>query len=98
MRELDYDSIGPFDVTIAGDVLEHMSKEDAVDVVGKILNVSTYLFISIPIIHYPQDEVNGNPYEAHVKDDWSHDEMMETFPQIIKHRAGRRVGVYMLTK
>ena len=30
--------------------------------------------------------------------DFNREEMMETFPQIIKHRAGRRVGVYMLTK
>lgn len=98
VRKLNYSEIGKFDVTIAGDVLEHMTKEDAIDVVKNILEVSTYLFISIPIIHYPQGESHGNPYEAHIKDDWSHDEMMKTFPQIVKHNAGRRVGVYMLTK
>jgi len=98
VRELYYNNIGPFDVAVAGDVLEHMSKEDAVSVVNKVLDIATYLFISIPIIHYPQEESHGNPYEAHVKDDWDHDEMMETFPQIVKHSAGRRVGVYMLTK
>jgi hypothetical protein len=98
VRELDYDSIGPFDVAVAGDVLEHMTKEDAVKVVDNILNVATFLFISIPIIHYPQEAVHGNPYEEHIKDDWSHAEMMNTFPQIVKHHAGRRVGVYMLTK
>ena len=27
---------------------------------------------------------HGNPYEAHVKDDWSDAEMLETFPQIVK--------------
>ena len=98
VRKIDYDSIGPFDVAIAGDVLEHMTKEDAMQVVNNVLDVSTYLFISIPIIHYPQEEAHGNPYEAHVKDDWSHGEMMSTFPQIVKSHAGRRVGVYMLTK
>ncbi len=98
IRKIDYSNIGPFDVAIAGDVLEHMSKEDAVNVVDSVLKISNYLFISIPIIHYPQAEAHGNPYEAHVKDDWSHSEMMDTFPQIIEHHAGRRVGVYMLTK
>jgi len=98
VRKINYSAIGPFDVAVAGDVMEHMSKEDAIDVVKNILDISSYLFISIPIIHYPQGEAHGNPYEAHVKDDWSHREMMETFPQIIKHNAGRRVGVYMLTK
>jgi len=96
VRKLNYSQIGNFDVAIAGDVLEHMSKEDAVQVVDKVLSISNYLFISIPIIHYPQEEVHGNPYEAHVKDDWSHTEIMETFPQIVNHKAGRRVGVYML--
>ena len=96
VRKLDYNKLGPFDVAVAGDVLEHMAKEDAVQVVEQILRISTYLFISIPIIHYPQEPVHGNPYEAHIKDDWSHGEMMETFPQIIEHKVGRRVGVYML--
>ncbi len=96
VRKLDYNKLGPFDVAVAGDVLEHMAKEDAVQVVEQILRISTYLFISIPIIHYPQQPVHGNPYEAHIKDDWSHGEMMETFPQIIEHKVGRRVGVYML--
>ncbi len=96
VRKLDYNKLGPFDVAVAGDVLEHMTKEDAVQVVEQILRISTYLFISIPIIHYPQQPVHGNPYEAHIKDDWSHGEMMETFPQIIEHKVGRRVGVYML--
>lgn len=96
VRKLDYNKLGPFDVAVAGDVLEHMTKEDAMQVVEKILRISTYLFISIPIIHYPQEPVHGNPYEAHIKDDWSHGEMMETFPQIIEHKAGRRVGVYKL--
>ena len=96
VRKLDYNKLGPFDVAVAGDVLEHMAKEAAVQVVEQILRISTYLFISIPIIHYPQEPVHGNPYEAHIKDDWSHGEMMETFPQIIEHKVGGRVGVYML--
>ena len=98
IRKIDYSAIGPFDVAVAGDVLEHMSKEDAIDVVKNILEISTYLFISIPIIYYPQGEEHGNPYEKHIKDDWSHGEMLDTFPQIVKHQIGRRVGVYMLSK
>jgi 2-polyprenyl-3-methyl-5-hydroxy-6-metoxy-1,4-benzoquinol methylase len=53
IRKIDYTKIGPFDVAIAGDVLEHMSKDDAIKVVDKVLSVATHLFISIPIIHYP---------------------------------------------
>ena len=95
---MNYSALGLFDVAFAGDVLEHMSKEDAVSVVDKVLKVSKYLMINIPIIHYPQGESHGNPYEEHIKDDWSHGEMLSTFPQIIKSKPSRRVGVYMLTK
>jgi len=98
IRIVNYSALGLFDVAFAGDVLEHMSKEDAVSVVDKVLKVSKYLMINIPIIHYPQGESHGNPYEEHIKDDWSHGEMLSTFPQIIKSKPSRRVGVYMLTK
>lgn len=97
IRTVDYSTLGLFDVAIAGDVLEHMSKEDAVSVVAKVLEVSKYLIINIPIIYYPQGESHDNPYEEHIKDDWSHEEMLSTFPQIRKSNTGRRVGVYLLS-
>lgn len=97
IRKVDYSLLEDFDVTFAGDVLEHITKEDAIIVVDKILKKSKYLIISIPIIHFPQDETHGNPFEAHVKDDWSHEEMLETFPQIVEFNIGKSIGVYILT-
>jgi predicted TPR repeat methyltransferase len=97
IRSIDYKSIGPFDITFAGDVLEHVSKEEAVKIVDDVLSVCPYMIISIPIIHYPQDAYEGNHYEIHVKDDWSHREMMETFPQIKKNWCGEVVGCYLLS-
>jgi hypothetical protein len=67
------------------------------DLVAKLLANSKRVIISIPIVNYPQDEVGGNPFERHVKDDWSHQEMMDTFPQITKHWQGKVIGVYFLT-
>ena len=97
IRLLDYDSFKPIDVTFAGDVLEHITKEEAINVVDKVLSICPRLVISIPIIHYPQDALNGNHYEIHVKDDWSHKEILETFPQIKKHWTGEIVGCYLLS-
>ena len=96
IRLLDYDSLKPIDVAFAGDVLEHVTKEEAINVVDKVLSICPKLVISIPIIHYPQDALNGNHYEIHVKDDWSHKEMLETFPQIKKYWTGEIVGCYLL--
>jgi hypothetical protein len=97
IRLVDYRQFGNIDLVFAGDVLEHMTKEEAVHLVNTLLVNSKRVIISIPIVHYPQDEVEGNPFERHVKDDWSHQEMIDTFPQIKKHWQGKVIGVYLLT-
>lgn len=102
VRTIDWNNLGKYSVAIAGDVLEHMSKEEAIVLVEKILDHCDTLIISIPIIHMPQDDVNGNPFEVHVKDDWSHTEVIETWHHYIKqhYRKGNKskIGVYWLSK
>ncbi len=97
IRLVDYQKFGNIDIVFVGDVLEHMTKEEAVHLIKKLLVNSKRVIVSIPIIHYPQDEVGGNPFERHIKDDWSHQEMIDTFPQITKHWQGKSIGVYFLT-
>lgn len=101
-RTLNWDELGQFDVALAGDVLEHMTKAEAIELVDQILNHCNTLIISIPIIHMPQDAVEGNPFEVHVKDDWSHDEVMATWADYIRrdYRKGKKskLGVYWLSK
>lgn len=94
-RTIDYDQLGKFDLVIAGDILEHMTKEESVELVDNIMRNSTRLLISIPIIHYPQGEEGGNPYERHVKDDWTHTEVMETF-NVSRSWAGNMIGLYLI--
>jgi SAM-dependent methyltransferase len=102
VRKLDYDQLEKFSVAIAGDVLEHMSKYEAINLVNSILDKCETLIISIPIKHYPQDAVNNNPYEVHVKDDWSHDEVVDTWSKnIINYYVkGKKsdIGIYWLKK
>lgn len=102
IKKIDLSILEKFSVAVAGDILEHMSKDDAISVVDNVLNNCDILIISIPIIHMPQDEINGNPFEIHVKDDWSHDEVLHTWKHFIKnfyiknHRS--KIGVYWLAK
>jgi hypothetical protein len=100
-RKIDWRSAGRFDVALAGDVLEHMTKEEAIALVDDILAFCDTLIVSIPIVHYPQGAHEGNPHEEHVKDDWTHDEVVSTWGDLIvqdwHHQAGD-VGVYWLTK
>ena len=104
-RIIDWNILGKFDVIFAGDVLEHMTKLEAENLVTKTLEHATTTIISIPITYMPQDEYEGNPYEKHIKPDWSHEEVMNTWPLNIKKffigkksNGTPRIGVYWLEK
>jgi SAM-dependent methyltransferase len=84
-----------YDLVILGDVLEHMSKEDAVALWDKVSKQAKYAVIAIPIIHHPQEAINDNPYEVHVKEDWSTKEVLETFPGIIDHAEFKVCGAFL---
>lgn len=95
-RFLDWTKLPTFDLVLFGDVLEHMSKTSAQSLVNAALENSRYVIISIPIMHLPQGAIYGNPFEIHVKDDWTHEEVLESFPNIIDSSPGKIVGVYLL--
>lgn len=83
-----------YDLVIFGDILEHMTKEEALAVWEKTAAQADYAVLAIPIIHYHQGAINDNPYEEHVKDDWSHEEVMNTFSHIVDSWQGSVVGAY----
>ena len=102
VRNIDYSKLGNISVTIAGDILEHMEKTEAMELVDKIMKYSKYLIISIPIKHLPQSKTTyENPYQEHVKDDWSHEEVLETWNKhiidfYVKGKKSK-MGVYWLS-
>ena len=68
-----------YDVCFLGDVLEHMTQDEAQALVRKAKRWADTVIVSIPIGHYPQGEYEGNPHEAHVKDNWSDAEVKLCF-------------------
>lgn len=84
-----------YDLVIFGDVLEHMSRADALRVYTAALKQAKNVLFSIPIIHVPQGPYAGNPYEEHVEDDWKHEEILEFFPGIKEFRQYRVTGMYL---
>lgn len=82
------------DLVIFGDILEHMSLDDALKVWDTASKYCAHAVISIPIIHYHQGEINDNPYEVHVKDDWSHEEVLQMFSHINDSWQGEITGAY----
>lgn len=84
-----------YDLIILGDVLEHMSEQDAINLWEKISKQAKYAIISIPIIHYHQDAINGNPYEVHVEEDWNTERVLKTFKGIIEYKEFPVTGVFI---
>jgi len=95
VRKVNFNNL-QFDFIIKGDVLEHKTKDEAILLVSSLSKISKYCIISIPIVHYPQDEIFNNPFEKHVKDDWSHTEVINSFPNIVKTFQGTEIGCYLL--
>lgn len=93
-RTVDYDSLGRFDVAIAGDVLEHMTVEEAKELLSKLRRIADTVIVSIPIGHYPQDEFEGNPYERHVVDNWTDADFRREFGEPTYGVVDGAIGVY----
>jgi hypothetical protein len=83
------------DVVVLGDVAEHMSVAEAQDLWRRAAGAARRaVFMSIPIVHYPQGELEHNAHEVHVVDDWDHDKVLAAFPGITDSFVGDVVGVY----
>lgn len=81
-----------YDLAIFGDVLEHMPEDDARKLILEAKKYFRYILVSIPIVHAPQGEVNGNPYEAHLKH-WTFDEMHAAMGYCMAFK-GHTIGLY----
>ncbi|GLY29944.1 hypothetical protein Kisp02_33090 [Kineosporia sp. NBRC 101731] len=83
------------DVVILGDVAEHMTEDEALGLWAKARAAAARaVYLSIPVVHYPQDEIEGNPHEVHVVDDWNHERVLKAFEGIGESWTGTEVGVY----
>lgn len=66
----------PF-VLLAGDVLEHMPRSDAIALLERAKTHAEAIMISVPVVEYPQHaHEDGNPFEAHL-DQWTFGTMWE---------------------
>jgi tetratricopeptide (TPR) repeat protein len=82
-----------WDIAVAGDVLEHMTEREASDLLLKLRSCADLVIISIPF-NMAQGEWGGNPYERHVKDDWTHEEVKSVFGEPEWCHIDYPIGVY----
>ncbi|WP_018385269.1 class I SAM-dependent methyltransferase [Wenjunlia vitaminophila] len=85
------------DLVIAGDVLEHMPRTDAVDLLSRIEAAGAWhILVSVPIVRSEQGPVDGNPHEAHVHQ-WDPDDMGQVLTGLGGHvetMRGNTLGVW----
>ena len=79
-KEVDYTQ---YDIAILGDVLEHMSVEDAQVIITKLCESVDHVFIVVPYM-WPQGIYDNNEHEIHLQDDLNDKTMTERYPQLKK--------------
>jgi len=91
----EFSTTSQWDVAVAGDVLEHMPRDDAAELLAKLRTCAPYVIASIPIGHHPQGAWEGNPYEEHVTDNWTDDAVREAFGEPVFSQIDNEIGVYV---
>lgn len=76
--QFDYNN---YDYIILGDVLEHLSVDQAQSLIGDISEHRNYCMVAIPY-EMEQDDVGGNIYERHLQPDLTHDIFLKRYPQM----------------
>lgn len=94
VRELRQRNFGFYDLVVFGDVLEHMSRDESL-VLWEAASVADYGLISVPIIHYPQGEEEGNPYEVHVQEHMEPDNIRRDYGPFVFEREYEVTGTFI---
>lgn len=83
-----------YDLAIFGDVIEHIERQRAIDMVWRI--PWKHAIISLPLGEFPQGPSDGNEAEAHVAT-WYALDVEEAFHPV-KSWFGRTIGVFLLER
>jgi SAM-dependent methyltransferase len=89
-----YDEVPVIDLAVFGDVLEHMTRDEAIQVVAR--TPFRHGLVSTPIVPWPQGPTEGNPYEEHIYC-WGFDEFVAAFPVVECAKVGA-IGIFRLRK
>lgn len=91
IREFD---ISMYDLIIMGDVLEHLSQEDAIALIDRVNNHGINLLVAVPYM-YEQGEMYGNSHEAHLQPDLTPEVMSIRYPSLSLIFGDDKYGYYI---
>ena len=81
MNVCHFEFLQNYDLVIMGDVLEHLSVEDAQHVIREALQHTKLLLVAVPFM-YEQDSFVDNPYEKHLQPDLNFVTMHKRYPEL----------------
>lgn len=83
-----------YDLIIFGDVIEHMTVEEAQQVIKYAYPRCKDMIVAVPFL-YPQEAVDGNPWQAHKQPELTADLFAERYPSLdILHYAEKNYCYY----
>jgi hypothetical protein len=68
-------------VVVMGDVLEHLTREDAQQVLDQLRSHVSEIIVVVPY-EYPQGEEDGNVHQEHLQDDLTVEIMAKFYPEL----------------
>ena len=76
IRDFEYDH---YDLIIFGDIIEHLTVEQAQKVLEYAKPRCKDMVIAVPFLYW-QGALGGNPYEVHIQDDLTAENFAERYP------------------
>lgn len=70
-----------YDLVIFGDVIEHLTVEQAKAVLAYAKPRCSDMIVAVPFL-YRQDAIYGNPYEVHIQDDLTPELVEQRYPEL----------------
>jgi len=101
----EFEPADHYDLVILGDVLEHIEKQRALEVLGKVFSYAKFCLLSLPLDQETGVELDnhgeywGNPYEKHLAR-WSNLDFLKQVLSLggepIAVKKYRELGVYLI--
>lgn len=89
--------LSDYDFIILGDVLEHISEENAQLLIKKIVESGKECLVAIPYL-MPQDGLDSNDYEKHLQEDLTPEVMKNRYPELECLYSNMSYGYYIVKK
>jgi autotransporter strand-loop-strand O-heptosyltransferase len=87
--------LSKYDFIILGDVLEHISSDDAQNLIKKIVNLGKECLVAVPFL-MPQDGLDDNDHEKHLQEDLTPEVMKFRYPELECLFSNSSYGYYIV--